>query len=187
MPDTCNVCSSRMSPMPHPHTSGNMWLSRCDYVRKLIEPKKFTQAMYRTNPDITITDWYPCFGLGRFASEHCKPLKSWIHFQYIWTFDKFLPIVSSYTGIHSHPDVLPCDVDDSSQYTWNYADIPGQDFSLGLAKAPRWKPEVYLNEAFCPQHMAGNSLQERLAEYAVLYNKAPPSLWYGWDWYQEGS
>ena len=24
LPDTCNVCSSRMSPLPHPHTSGNM-------------------------------------------------------------------------------------------------------------------------------------------------------------------
>eukprot|EP01082_Thalassiosira_pseudonana_P007062 g6212.t1 g6212 contig22:516-1826(+) len=35
LPDTCDVCSSRMSPLPHPHTPGNMWLARCDYVAKL--------------------------------------------------------------------------------------------------------------------------------------------------------
>jgi hypothetical protein len=36
LPDTCDVCSSRMSPLPHPHTPGNMWLARCDYVAKLV-------------------------------------------------------------------------------------------------------------------------------------------------------
>ncbi|EED87216.1 predicted protein [Thalassiosira pseudonana CCMP1335] len=35
LPDTCDVCSSRMSHLPHSHTSGNMWLARCDYVAKL--------------------------------------------------------------------------------------------------------------------------------------------------------
>ena len=38
LPDKCNVCSSRMPPLPHPHTPGNMWLARCDYVSKLIDP-----------------------------------------------------------------------------------------------------------------------------------------------------
>ena len=32
LPDQCDVCSYRMSPFPYPHTSGNMWLARCDYV-----------------------------------------------------------------------------------------------------------------------------------------------------------
>lgn len=27
LPESCNVCSSRMSPLPHPHTAGNMWLA----------------------------------------------------------------------------------------------------------------------------------------------------------------
>ena len=72
MPDTCNVCSSRMSPMPHPHTSGNMWLSRCEYVRKLIEPKNFAPAMDRTNRDFSRIIEFHCFGIGRYASEHCK-------------------------------------------------------------------------------------------------------------------
>ena len=38
LPDQCDVCSIRMSPIPHPHTSGNMWLARCDYVAKLVDP-----------------------------------------------------------------------------------------------------------------------------------------------------
>ena len=50
LPDTCNVCSSRMSPIPHPHVSGNMWLARCDYIRKLIEPKNFKEAMAPPKP-----------------------------------------------------------------------------------------------------------------------------------------
>lgn len=69
MPDTCNVCSSRMSPMPHPHTSGNMWLSRCDYVRKLIAPKQFRNAMYTTNKALHRTE-NACMGTGRYALEH---------------------------------------------------------------------------------------------------------------------
>ena len=93
----------------------------------------------------------------------------------------FSHIHSSYTGVHSHPDIAPCDVDDSSQYTWNYADVPEKDFKLGLKKAPRWKPKVFLNKKDCPKHMAGNSMRERLAEYAILYKKAPPNSWYGWD------
>ena len=28
IPSSCNVCSSRFSPFPHPHSPGNMWLSR---------------------------------------------------------------------------------------------------------------------------------------------------------------
>ena len=38
LPDQCNVCSTRMSPLPHPHSPGNMWLARCDYVMKLVDP-----------------------------------------------------------------------------------------------------------------------------------------------------
>ena len=89
MPDTCNVCSSRMSPMPHPHTSGNMWLSRCEYVRKLIEPKRFAPAMDRTNRDFSRIIEFHCFGIGRYASEHCKQKN------YSWVFC----LVSSYTFI----------------------------------------------------------------------------------------
>ena len=66
LPDTCNVCSSRMSPMPHPHTSGNMWLARCSYVRNhLMEPFLFQEEMGPNKGD--------CGGAERFSAEH------WVH------------------------------------------------------------------------------------------------------------
>ena len=66
LPDSCNVCSSRMSPLPHPHTPGNMWLARCDYVAKLIDPQalaegKLAKNYYRHNS---------CRGFGRYFFEH---------------------------------------------------------------------------------------------------------------------
>jgi len=45
LPDTCNVCSMRFSPLPFPHVSGNMWLARCSYVKKLIAPSTFSKKM----------------------------------------------------------------------------------------------------------------------------------------------
>ena len=78
----CNVCSTRFSPLPHPHTPGNMWLARCDYIRKLIDPLQFEETMNsiysaRTNTtqckrmdDISESS---CVGLGRFSAEH------WVH------------------------------------------------------------------------------------------------------------
>jgi hypothetical protein len=69
LPLTCNVCSSRMSPIPHPHTSGNMWLARCDYVSKLMDPHTFAAAMKQIGAEVV--PW--CRGSGRYAAEH------WIH------------------------------------------------------------------------------------------------------------
>ena len=36
MPLSCNVCSYRMSPLPHPRTPGNMWAAKCEYINQLI-------------------------------------------------------------------------------------------------------------------------------------------------------
>ena len=65
LPDTCNVCSSRMSPIPHPHTPGNMWLARCDYVAKLLDPYELSSKMEEHIPG-----GGACEGVGRFAAEH---------------------------------------------------------------------------------------------------------------------
>ena len=69
MPLSCNVCSWRFSPLPHPHTPGNMWAARCSYIQKLIEPTQFQKKMdqlYRGSNN-------PFIGTGRFAAEH------WVH------------------------------------------------------------------------------------------------------------
>jgi hypothetical protein len=86
LPSSCNVCSSRMSPIPHPHPSWNMWLAKCDYVQKLTNlmtlKKKTKELRYSPNNGNKPRN-NACIGKGRFAAEH-------------W--------------IHSHPSVMPCDL-----------------------------------------------------------------------------
>jgi len=64
LPDTCNVCSSRFSPQPFPHTPGNMWLARCDYIAKLRDPFLLKQGVVPDHKN----GW--CTGLGRYYFEH---------------------------------------------------------------------------------------------------------------------
>ena len=131
----CDVCSARFSPVPHFHTSGNMWVARCDYVAKLIGPQSFADAMERVHPglraDRTVVTvgtgkWAnnrtrnelsePCFGLGRFAFEH-------------W--------------VHSHPKVRPCDVY-PGEFKWHYHQLPTDDsWKSDVAMAPRYEFESY--------------------------------------------
>jgi hypothetical protein len=71
---SCDTCSSRFCPIPHQHTSGNMWLAKCDYVSNLIAPREFPAVMGR------YVDSYQCpqikrlspyyIGLERMALEH---------------------------------------------------------------------------------------------------------------------
>ena len=63
-----------MSPLPHAHTSGNMWLARCDHVAKLPDPKfervgkfeelkswgrYFNEHWIHMHPDLQACDLYP--------------------------------------------------------------------------------------------------------------------------------
>jgi hypothetical protein len=62
----CNTCSFRMSPYPHLHTSGNMWLAQCQYVRQLLRPSVFAERMELYRPWTTIdkTMRESCVGVG---------------------------------------------------------------------------------------------------------------------------
>ena len=42
----CNICSARFSPNPYLYMSGNMWVSQCSYISKLIHPSKIESEMY---------------------------------------------------------------------------------------------------------------------------------------------
>jgi hypothetical protein len=66
LPDTCNVCSTRMSPLPHPHVSGNLWLARCSYISQLIDPLKFDEIM----KGVYERKETSCLGVGCYAFEH---------------------------------------------------------------------------------------------------------------------
>mmetsp|Transcript_29810 Transcript_29810/g.54118 ORF Transcript_29810/g.54118 Transcript_29810/m.54118 type:complete len:376 (+) Transcript_29810:106-1233(+) len=69
LPESCNVCSSRMSPLPHPHTSGNMWLARCDYIARLFDPLSSKEGKLPQK----VKEDNPCKGRGRYLGEH------WVH------------------------------------------------------------------------------------------------------------
>ncbi len=121
MPTSCNVCSSRMSPLPNPHTSGNMWVARCDYVQKLINPVNFPEVTrMKVDPDLNYST-RGCDGTGRYSAEH-------------W--------------IHSHPRVRPCDLS-TSDFTWSYDHLPEGNFEKKLEPAPRFELAKYVKEKTC--------------------------------------
>ena len=163
LPDTCNVCSSRMSPMPHPHTSGNMWLARCEYVRRLPEPSKFAEMMSHHVEEMHVIhrNCWPCFGLHRFAAEH-------------W--------------IHSHPSVKPCDLSSDAGFVSDYKNIPDVTFKINLMPAPRFDLDVYGYGGSHPC-MFGQYQNYRLSEYRALFGEDVkiPDDWFGWNLLERAS
>jgi hypothetical protein len=160
MPDTCNMCSSRFSPVPHPHTSGNMWLAKCDYVKKLIDPEKFEEAMDGLSYEGG-NEFLACDGRGRYSAEH-------------W--------------VHSHPSVKPCDLYSDPKFTWNYDGIPVvKEFkkNLKLEHAPRFDLKIYLKTNIRDCARRGASIKFRIDEYKGLYNLEPTSDWWGYNFLQE--
>jgi hypothetical protein len=152
-PSHCNVCSSRMSPVPHPHTPGNMWLAKCNYIVKLINPMNFTEAMANSFLGSS-RPGSPCVGGGRYAAEH-------------W--------------VHSHPTVMPCDLSTNLSYVWNYDHVPMDDFEMILMSAPRFDLKAYQIGHVCQND--GISLNVRLREYDELYAENVTESWWGWKFF----
>jgi len=153
--DACNVCSSRFSPLPNPHTPGNMWLARCDYIRQLIDPIDFEQDMNSFQSSCMKRDTPWCDGRGRHSAEH-------------W--------------VHSHPSVKPCDLYKNPKYVWNYEGVPpnGSLVDKELAPAPRFDLMQYILPDVCP--LNGLFLDQRLYEYWELYGSNPDQSWWGWNY-----
>ena len=159
---SCNVCSSRMSPLPHPHTSGNMWTATCAYVQKLINPLEFRARMASFYGGHDKEN--ACVGMGRFSAEHC---------------------------IHSHHTVHPCHLYTEDGFTWNYDGIPQQETGnddyggkMILAPAPRFNFTTYKKVDICPGAKPNLShLEGRLKEYQGLYGGKPAESWWGWKFY----
>ena len=175
---TCNVCSARFSPLPHFHTSGNMWTAHCSYVKKLISPIEFERSMDGVMQALELQpilkkEMFPCtgedgmkdciephyVGLSRFCSEH-------------W--------------IHSHPTVVPCDVLPTKySFLWDYKYLPG--------RKERWMPDVFVGPRFplsgfvnehIPITLKWFSLKARIFEWEHLYKTLPPKD--SWVWYYYG-
>jgi len=173
---TCNVCSARFSPLPHFHTSGNMWTAHCSYVKILVAPEPFEQKMddvinaLKEQKDV-MAEMFPCvgpgldclepshFGMGRYSYEH-------------W--------------IHSHPTVIPCDVLPTNySFVWKYNNIPKID--------DEWQPEIhvgarfplsnFLNDGYLPMNAKWFTLKGRLFEWTHLFGHLAPKDSWVWHYY----
>lgn len=156
MPPYCNVCSFRMSPLPHPHTPGNMWSAKCNYIKNLLDPVDFQLKMkqFFDTGGMQENPWE--IGTDRFAAEH-------------W--------------VHSHPKVDACDLS-SSSFLVGYGGLPSVEHEMKLVRAPRYDRNTYTfgnyNEAKSKRFFHA---YHRLEEYKFLYNETPPETWFGWSFY----
>ena len=118
MPNNCNICSTRMSPLPYSQTPGNMWAARCGYVALLKDPATFDQDMLQVQ-DAKEHKYQICIGTDRFAAEH-------------W--------------VYSHPAAAPCDLDTNVNFTTALQITlhpPKGPYTKELKKASRFELTAY--------------------------------------------
>ncbi|KAL3780466.1 hypothetical protein ACHAWO_011789 [Cyclotella atomus] len=157
MPPECNICSFRFSPLPHPHSPGNMWAARCNYIKLLLDPNKFEWEMERFYNISKMKEYSAAIGTGRYAAEH-------------W--------------VHSHPAVSPCDLS-TGHYAWGYKGIATAEYKL--EQAPRYNKTmfmVYSGREYWVESIRWLHVGHRLKEYIFLYNQTPPETWFGWSFYK---
>ena len=157
----CSICSARFSPLPHFHAPGNMWTTRCGYVRRLAKPSVLSQELDEMYVGSTKPTW--CGPTGRYVAEH-------------WS--------------HSHPAVVPCDAYPNPRFMWGYNGLPANDlWTPAVSVAPRWEVALYRRhllavETSCRSFLHGfnNSfaalLKRRIgAEWAATYPQAKTAAW----------
>jgi hypothetical protein len=160
----CNTCSFRMSPYPHQHTPGNMWLAQCQYVRQLLRPSVFAERMESYRPWVNeSTNEEHCVGLGRFAAEH-------------W--------------VHTHPYNIPCDLYRPDKYVWGYSGLPAleeidqpkwNERHWHASTAPRFNKAKYQRKSCVPMY----NISRVLDQFQGLYRLTPAYDWWGWSWYND--
>lgn len=159
MPKTCNVCSARFSPLPYPHTSGNFFVSTCEYIRRLVPPCRFqaaldsmvAQAPVEPQPNRNLWD----LGLWRFAAEH-------------W--------------VHSHPTVSPCDVYEGP-WVWHLQTSGAGAWEPRLRPAPRFDLHKYKLHL---EYDRESLFLWRCYEWSFLYSQLPPASSFWWRFYASG-
>ena len=166
---TCNVCSARFSPLPHFHTPGNMWVGSCSYISKLIHPEAFGNKMNNA------TERAPTNRFGKASKIAGTHVGRERHAAEHW--------------VHSHPDVIPCDVCPGT-CVWNYERLPSNDnWKPDLVYAPRfpmiedYEEEDYLLSVRKSAQGAWFSLVGRIHEWKALYGKVPNEKSWVWNYY----
>jgi len=150
MPASCNVCSSRMSPLPHPHTSGNMWAAKCNYIRKLFDPSKFAAKMsliYGGGEN-------SCIGTGRYAAEH------WVH-------------------SHPSVKPCDLSANDKFMWGYGHVPNGESEMKLGQPQqAPRYEWAMYVNLAEGCDWDLKRNLERLRKEYKDLSYGEPDASWW---------
>jgi len=187
--ETCNVCGWQFFPVWTTFMPGNMWVSKCSYIRKLLPPTGFAarmQSLLETTmilqrDGVIVNNGYKRkfkkgmafegrYGLKRFAYEH-------------W--------------IGTHPDLQPCDVTTTKGDIFTF-DHNESDFVWSMApRQPIGLDYDYWQALRYPSfHAVLKDKERRMKEYFLLpgmlhkwinlYNETPPLTSWVWSWYPDG-
>ena len=194
MPDSgaCSSCSSKFSQFPFSHYAGNMWVSDCDYVRKLIPPKDFEKAkqnlvdaMMNATTEVPQEELSPkeIFDESRFfkvtLGDGIKPFRyqksvEWQHSRVSWLG------TGRYAMEHwlgSHPDFKPCEVFGTKD-VGQYVRLEGP-----LEKVSELTANISYSESFTKAARSNQNEQDffspwfklegRIYSFRALYKKVP--------------
>lgn len=172
---TCNIVGTHWEAFPWWHLSGNFWLAKCSYVRKLLPPKEFQEARVHLmqqllHPDRkTVASPYYC--LSHFFNQDGQ-LTDTSNFsdqyRHVMGMDRF----SHEHWLSSHPDVTPCDNADTVFRT-TLLDFENTTYIKQLFG--QWGVQ-YQFEWY--------RLHGRLFEMYQLYRTIPPNESFFWKYYQ---
>lgn len=146
-----DLCGLRMSPVPYPQLSGNMWAARCAYIRRLVPPDELGIRLGALGEPPGCADCY--VGTNRFASE-------------LW-------VVSHPTAVIK--DILPL-LDDKGnpiRYVWAYEYLPDpHSWTPVLASFPRdgISAEGFFTEGYVQLAMC-STMSLREAQYVAAYGE----------------
>lgn len=167
---SCSICSYRFYTFPVYHARANMWTAHCSYIRKLISPRTYENAvldMYSKTLNHTLlgNTTYACIrpyqqstrflGLERFAMER-------------WALN--------------HPDVEPCD--SQTKENIRYLKREGKaasEFTPKLTPAPQKRAKT---SGITRIVTSWERLEGRLFEWNYLYQKKPPKSSWVWRYYK---
>lgn len=172
--EICNVRGMEFNPLPFHRFTGNMFSAECDYVRKLLPPRKFEtdmndiagETLLSLLSNMFTTELYP------FTPKILGMRQHWVEH---W--------------IGSHPDFQPCDTSPttgSTTGTWNFfwakaprgSSAPNQLMSPEKEKQVLQTPDVVLREYY---FLAG-----KIYCWYKLYDKAPSWDSWVWEYYPQG-
>ncbi|KAL7533065.1 hypothetical protein ACHAXR_009141 [Thalassiosira sp. AJA248-18] len=189
--ETCNVCGAEFYPLPFNHFIGNMFTASCEYVKELLPPKKFEEAMHDAVGDTLVsqlrrtitTELFPFtpqnLGLDQYSVEH------WIGSHPDFEPCDVAPMRHSWFPLFAGGSYLPNDYTSSRVYDFMWSQAPRRSsapvgrLSRHREKDATEKDAIVFREYY---YLAGN-----LFRWYKLYDKAPPRNSWTWQWYPKGN